>query len=627
MPLAASAATLSTITSPQPNSTLAGSRVEFVWTQGSGVNSRYLYIGTAVGKNDVVSKSVSGRSVTVSNLPVNGKKIYVRLWSYTSSWKYKDYAYTASGGNDGGTGGDNVLVNGVPQRNLSGNKGSWKYFKIAIPAGAKNLTIKLSGNSGDADLYTRWGAKPTSSNYDQRPYQSGSNETISYSSPKSGTLHVGISAYSAYSATSLVASYTSDDGGNEEGTFIISAVNDGLNNYDMTLMANGLKAMGYTQSINDTDTSTQEMKNYLNSGKTVYYHTGHGFIGGVATSDGSITSSSVTLKCKHTYFATCLSLSDTNWKSRFGSSAQTLLGYTKTSFDGTDNDVINSVVRELKNGKSHAYAWYLANNAISSLSDRWAMYVREGNSIAEYSARNGTNPSSSTGTKGQSDWESISTRGTVFVSKDLFASRQVKKSAGGALADIAFEKAEQETVTLSDEFNMSTKTTLNKSEARKMADEVLAQAQLDKSDAVFKKIIPIAKRVRASGKKETVGYSVFYVRVINGVEVCGNGIADYICVTISGDYVSSISSYWPTLCGGVAKSVRQLMSAEDAVKASGNAIAASLKGGEVHFTDVQLVYGTQGPNGTDSVLVPAYQLVEKDGLNILLNAETGNIMK
>ena len=35
----------------------------------------------------------------------------------------------------------------------------------------------MSGGSGDADLYTRFGSQPTTSSYDCRPYASGNNES------------------------------------------------------------------------------------------------------------------------------------------------------------------------------------------------------------------------------------------------------------------------------------------------------------------------------------------------------------------------------------------------------------------------------------------------------------------
>lgn len=85
-------ATASQITSPVNGSTLQGSSTTFKWTATSG--SYYLYIGNSVGASDIVSKSVSGTSATVSSLPQDGRTLYVRFWTNTNgSWKYFDTTY------------------------------------------------------------------------------------------------------------------------------------------------------------------------------------------------------------------------------------------------------------------------------------------------------------------------------------------------------------------------------------------------------------------------------------------------------------------------------------------------------------------------------------------------------
>ena len=79
----------------------------------------------------------------------------------------------------GGGGGGNVLQNGVPVTGLSGAKNAKLYYTVVVPAGAYNLAITTSGGSGDEDLYVKFGATPTTSSYDCRPYVSGNNETCS----------------------------------------------------------------------------------------------------------------------------------------------------------------------------------------------------------------------------------------------------------------------------------------------------------------------------------------------------------------------------------------------------------------------------------------------------------------
>ncbi|WP_298581217.1 proprotein convertase P-domain-containing protein [uncultured Luteimonas sp.] len=96
---------------------------------------------------------------------------------------------------------------------ISGGSGSTQYWTIEVPAGASNLVIASSGGSGDADLYVRRGAAPTTSTYDCRPYRSGNSESCSFASPQAGTWHVMLRGYSAYSGVSLTGSYSAGGGG------------------------------------------------------------------------------------------------------------------------------------------------------------------------------------------------------------------------------------------------------------------------------------------------------------------------------------------------------------------------------------------------------------------------------
>ncbi|MET1257453.1 M28 family metallopeptidase [Aliikangiella maris] len=105
---------------------------------------------------------------------------------------------------------DNVLENGVAKNNLSANRGEELAFTFDVPEGAGAIEFKMSGGSGDADLYVKFGSKPTSSSYDCRPYKSGNNETCT-GSQANGTYHVVIKAYSSFSGVSIVANYVIDD--------------------------------------------------------------------------------------------------------------------------------------------------------------------------------------------------------------------------------------------------------------------------------------------------------------------------------------------------------------------------------------------------------------------------------
>ena len=110
-----------------------------------------------------------------------------------------------SGGGDGGTGGVEPVSGSLT--NLSGTSRSWNRYTWDIPAGVTTMTISISGNNGDADLYVKFGSQTQTNNYDCRPYLYGSNETCTFSSPAQGTWHIGIRGDSSYSGLTLTYSY------------------------------------------------------------------------------------------------------------------------------------------------------------------------------------------------------------------------------------------------------------------------------------------------------------------------------------------------------------------------------------------------------------------------------------
>jgi len=124
------------------------------------------------------------------------------------------YSRLGSGGGGGGGGGGSEppsgpteLENGVPLGNLSGAEDSQTFFTIDVPPGATNLQVQIGGGSGDADLYVRFGAEPTLSTYDCRPFRNGNSETCTFSSPASGTWHIMLNGWTSYSGVSLVAGF------------------------------------------------------------------------------------------------------------------------------------------------------------------------------------------------------------------------------------------------------------------------------------------------------------------------------------------------------------------------------------------------------------------------------------
>ena len=100
------------------------------------------------------------------------------------------------------------LSNGVPVSGLSGSAGNKKTTRSRCPRGQASLKFEISGGTGDADLYVRSGAVPSSSTYDCRPYKSGNAEVCTFTTPATGVYYIVLRGYSAYSGLSLKTSFT-----------------------------------------------------------------------------------------------------------------------------------------------------------------------------------------------------------------------------------------------------------------------------------------------------------------------------------------------------------------------------------------------------------------------------------
>lgn len=109
----------------------------------------------------------------------------------------------------GGGGGGSELQNGVAVANLSAATGTELRYTMNVPAGATNLQFQISGGTGDADLYVRFGSAPTTSTYECRPYLNGNNETCTIATAQAGVYHVMVRAYASFSGLTLRGSFTS----------------------------------------------------------------------------------------------------------------------------------------------------------------------------------------------------------------------------------------------------------------------------------------------------------------------------------------------------------------------------------------------------------------------------------
>ncbi|MEM9555780.1 MAG: pre-peptidase C-terminal domain-containing protein [Acidobacteriota bacterium] len=193
------------------------SNLDFEMSGGSGDADLYVRFGEAPTTSTYDCRPYAGgnnESCPVAAPQAGTYHVMIRGYS-----AFSGVSLLASFDTGGGGGGDGVLENGVPVTGLSGAGGSEQFFTLDVPAGASNLTIQMSGGTGDADLYVRFGAAPTTSTYDCRPYAGGNNESCPVAAPQVGTYHVMIRAYSAFSGVSLVASFDTGGSGDASQTW------------------------------------------------------------------------------------------------------------------------------------------------------------------------------------------------------------------------------------------------------------------------------------------------------------------------------------------------------------------------------------------------------------------------
>ncbi len=109
-----------------------------------------------------------------------------------------------------------TLTNGVAKSDTNGAVGTWKYYKIQVPAGRSQLVVEqrstkscgLLGCNPDLDLYVRQGARPTATLYNCRQQTNGINETCTISAPAADWWYVGVYVYGGGAAATYTVKAT-----------------------------------------------------------------------------------------------------------------------------------------------------------------------------------------------------------------------------------------------------------------------------------------------------------------------------------------------------------------------------------------------------------------------------------
>lgn len=163
---------------------------------GSGDADLYTRYGSKPTSGSYTCRPYIGGSneTCVQQNPAAGQW-WIGIYGFESA----SYTVVATASN-AGSGGDVQLSNNVPLSGQVIQQGQWKYYYISVPSGRAFLEVTITG-TGDADLYTRFGSKPTASSYQCRPYAAGSSETCVHNAPAAGQWWIGVHGYSAATVT------------------------------------------------------------------------------------------------------------------------------------------------------------------------------------------------------------------------------------------------------------------------------------------------------------------------------------------------------------------------------------------------------------------------------------------
>lgn len=104
---------------------------------------------------------------------------------------------------------------------VSGAQGEQVPFVIDVPADSSNLVVQITGGTGDADLYVRYGEQPTLDVFDCAPFIDGNEETCTFEFTQEGEYFITLVGWEAFADVELTATY-------EEGAFEFPVLENGV---------------------------------------------------------------------------------------------------------------------------------------------------------------------------------------------------------------------------------------------------------------------------------------------------------------------------------------------------------------------------------------------------------------
>jgi serine protease len=174
--------------------------ITFATTGGSGDADLYVKFGAEPTDNDYDCRPYKSGNVESCPSTQAGGTYYVRLKAYSD---FSGVNLTANYIEPSTGGGTVAKPIDTTVNNIVVSSRAWTRYTYDLVDGYADLTVTLSGGSGDADLYVTHGKQSTKSSYDCRPYKNGNNETCNLIEPEKGTWYIDIYGYNASSGVTL----------------------------------------------------------------------------------------------------------------------------------------------------------------------------------------------------------------------------------------------------------------------------------------------------------------------------------------------------------------------------------------------------------------------------------------
>lgn len=173
--------------------------------------------GSAAAGSDYVARSLSGQSIPAEQtsqtfaVTINGDGTVEPNETFTVNLSSVVGAVIADAQGSGtiiNDDGVTFLSNGVPVPGLAAAEGAQLRFAMMVPAGATGLRFDTTGGSGDADLYVKFGAAPSTVVNDCQSISETTAESCTFPTPQAGTYFVNLDAFTAFSGVTLTGQFS-----------------------------------------------------------------------------------------------------------------------------------------------------------------------------------------------------------------------------------------------------------------------------------------------------------------------------------------------------------------------------------------------------------------------------------